>query len=75
MTGPVSQIPAQRAAAEAADATDATPIPLAELLSWHRPGVHRVRLADRAVWVRMDERGIASVSSVGSERLASLPLD
>jgi hypothetical protein len=74
MTGPVPGIPAQRAAAEAVDPADPAPIPLAELISWHQPGVHRVRLANREVWVRMDERGIASVSSAGPEQLASPPL-
>ena len=74
MNDPVSGIPAQRGP-ESAAPTRRHPIPLAELLTWHRPGVHLVRLADREVWVRMDGRGIASVSSVGPERLADLPLD
>jgi len=74
MSDPVSRIPAQRGP-EGDGAADRSAIPLAELLAWHAPGVHRVRLADREVWVRMDGRGIASVSSIGPERLAELPLD
>jgi len=56
MNDPVSGIPAQRGP-ESAAPTRRHPIPLAELLTWHRPGVHLVRLADREVWVRMDGSG------------------
>jgi hypothetical protein len=72
MTDPVSRIPTRRGPADAADLVS---IPLAELVAWHAPGVHRVRLANREVWVRMDGRGIASVSSIGPDRLADLPLE
>lgn len=72
MDDPVSRIPAQR---PPADETDEGPIPLQEALAWHRPGVHQVRLNGRNVWVRMDERGIAAMSSVGPEKLADVPLD
>lgn len=75
MKDPVSRIPAQRAPAEAVGAAGLPSIPLAELVAWHAPGVHRVRLANREVWVRMDGRGIASVSSIGPDRLANLPLE
>jgi hypothetical protein len=75
MSDPVSGIPAQRGPSDPTSAAGGAPIPLAEVLTWHRPGVHRVRLADREVWVRMDGRGIASISSIGPERLACPPLD
>lgn len=74
MTGPVSRIPAQRGPVEELDPSRVPVIPLAEQGGWHTPGVHRVRLGDREVWVRMDERGIVSVSSIGPDRLASRPL-
>jgi hypothetical protein len=74
MSEPRSPIPAQRGPADAEPATTPHLIPLAELLAWHHPGVHRVRLADGEVWVRMDGRGIASVSSIGPEGLAAHPL-
>lgn len=76
MSDPVSGIPGQRGPVEdAIPGVDSASIPLAELMAWHEPGVHRVRLADRDVWVRMDGRGIASVSSVGPDRLADRPVE
>jgi hypothetical protein len=73
MDEPVAHIPAPRSPAGRAEPA-ARAIPLEEALAWHEPGVHRVRLAGREVWVRMDERGIASMSSVGPERLADNPM-
>lgn len=76
MGDPVSGIPGQRGPVEDAVAGGVpAPIPLAEVMAWHEPGVHRVRLADREVWVRVDGRGIASVSSIGPDRLADRPLE
>jgi len=82
MTDPVSRVPGQRGPAGADGGSGGRPdgdhdrlIPLAEVLAWHQPGVHRVRLSGREVWVRMDGRGIASVSSIGPDRLAALPRD
>ncbi|MEJ2578088.1 MAG: hypothetical protein P8Z68_03215 [Kineosporiaceae bacterium] len=70
MSDPVEKIPAPRASAD-----DEGPIPLQEAPAWHRPGVHRIRLHGKDVWVRMDARGIASMSSTGPEGLADIPVE
>ncbi len=75
MQDPTPRVPQPRTAQD--DAPVAAPraaIPVSEP-DWRRPGVHRVRLADREVWVRMDERGIVSMSSIGPDQLADCPLD
>jgi hypothetical protein len=68
---PVARIPEQRDP----HSPEIAPIPLQESLAWHRPGIHRVRLHGRDIWVRMDERGIASMSSLGPDKLARVPLE
>ncbi len=79
MADPTAGIPAPRTAPDDRPAAPppggGRPVPVEEVLGWHSPGVHRVRLADREVWVRMDGRGIAAMSTVGPERLAARPLE
>lgn len=71
MSDPANQIPAQRGPSS----EEGEPIPLKESVAWHRPGVHRVRIHGQDIWVRMDERGIASMSSLGPDKLAHIPLE
>ena len=64
--------------ARSADTCSMTPIqteetPVEQTGRWHRPGVHRVRLAERTVWVRVDTRGVSAVSSLGPHALAPRP--
>lgn len=38
-------------------------IDMDDVSTWHEPGVHQVDLHGRTVWVRVDDRGIAAMSS------------
>jgi hypothetical protein len=68
---PINRIPAQRGPGPEEEG----PIPLREAVAWHRPGVHRIRMHGRDIWVRMDERGIVSMSSLGPDKLSHNPMD
>ena len=66
-------VKSRRPADHSDSAAENRPIALADLAGWHVPGVHRVLLAGSSVWVRVDSRGIASVSTVGPDALAPAP--
>jgi hypothetical protein len=56
------------------DIVDEDEIESDDVQRWRRPGVHRVNLHGRVVWVRVDSRGIAAMTSVGPEALPPRPL-
>ena len=49
---------------------DEQAVGVADVDRWREPGVHCVQMGSGLVWVRVDTRGIAAMSSLGPEALA-----
>jgi hypothetical protein len=53
---------------------DEEAVGIADVDHWREPGVHCVQMGSGLVWVRVDARGIAAMSSIGPEALAPCAL-